>query len=63
LAASLLAATAQTAHKAFASLVAAAPIKAGDAAPDVDIKINSLEEKVNFSKLTGKNVIITVPAA
>lgn len=61
--ASLLQATAQTAHKAFASLASAAPLKVGDAVPDVEVKINDMEEKVNLSKLTGKNVFVLVPGA
>ena len=61
--ASLLSATAQTAHKAFASLAAASPLKAGDAVPDVEVKVNNMEEKLNFSKLTGKNVLVLVPGA
>ncbi len=61
--ASVLASTAAAAHQAFASLAAAAPIKAGDAVPDIDIKVNDLEDKVNFSKIPGKNVLVLVPGA
>ncbi|WVR03659.1 hypothetical protein IAU60_000654 [Kwoniella sp. DSM 27419] len=61
--ASILQATAQAAHSTFASLVSASPIKVGDAVPDVEVRINDLEDKVNFSKLTGKNVLVLVPGA
>lgn len=61
--ASILQATAQTAHKAFANLASAAPLKVGDAVPDVEVKINDMEEKINLSKLTGKNVFVLVPGA
>ena len=61
--ASILQSTAQAAHKAFASLAAAAPLKVGDSVPDVEIKINNMEEKINLSKLTGKNVLVLVPGA
>jgi peroxiredoxin len=46
-----------------AGLTAAAQVKAGDAVPDVEIKVNDLEDKVNFSKLTGKNILVLVPGA
>jgi len=29
----------------------------------VDIKINDLEDKINFSKVTGKNILVLVPGA
>ncbi|KAK8861735.1 hypothetical protein IAR55_002558 [Kwoniella newhampshirensis] len=61
--ASIIQATAQAAHSTFANLVSASPIKAGDAVPDVEIKINDLEDKINFSKLTGKNILVLVPGA
>ncbi|WVW82013.1 hypothetical protein I302_104018 [Kwoniella bestiolae CBS 10118] len=61
--ASVLQATAKAAHSAVASLASAAPVKVGDAVPDVDVRINSLEENVNFSKLTGKNILVLVPGA
>ncbi|WVQ62487.1 uncharacterized protein L199_000627 [Kwoniella botswanensis] len=61
--ASVLQATAKAAHSAVASLASAAPVKVGDAVPDVDIRINNLEEKINFSKLPGKNVLVLVPGA
>ncbi|WWC58317.1 uncharacterized protein I303_100857 [Kwoniella dejecticola CBS 10117] len=61
--ASVLQATAKAAHSAVASLASAAPIKVGDAVPDVDIRINDLEDKVNFSKLQGKNILVLVPGA
>ncbi|WWC66723.1 uncharacterized protein I206_100628 [Kwoniella pini CBS 10737] len=61
--ASVLQATAKAAHSAVASLASAAPIKVGDAVPDVDIRINDLEDKVNFSKLPGKNILVLVPGA
>jgi peroxiredoxin len=38
-------------------------LKAGDAVPDIEVKVNDMEEKINFSKLTGKNVIVLVPGA
>ena len=60
---SAVASSASAAHSAFASLASASPIKAGDAVPDVSIKINDLEDKINFSKLQGKNIIVTVPGA
>ncbi|WVQ77288.1 hypothetical protein IAR50_006972 [Cryptococcus sp. DSM 104548] len=60
---SVLSTAANTAHSAFASLASVAQTKPGDAVPDVDIKIDSPEGKLNFSSLTGKNVIITVPGA
>jgi len=61
--ASILSSTASAAHQAFASLASASPIKAGDKVPDVEIKVNDLEDKVNFSKLAGKNVLVLVPGA
>lgn len=61
--ASIIQAAASTAHSAFASLASASPIKAGDKVPDVEIRINDMEDKVNFSKLTGKNVLVLVPGA
>ena len=62
-AASIIQSAAATAHSAFASLASVAPVKAGDAVPDVEIKVNDLEDKVNFSKLPGKNVLVLVPGA
>lgn len=44
-------------------MASSAPITAGAAVPDVEIKINDLEDKINFSKLTGKNVLVLVPGA
>ncbi|KAI9632827.1 Redoxin-domain-containing protein [Dioszegia hungarica] len=61
--ASIVQAAASTAHSAFASLASASPVKAGDKVPDVEIRINDMEDKVNFSKLTGKNVLVLVPGA
>jgi len=61
--ASLLQSTAAAAHQAFASAASYSPIKAGDVVPDIEIKINDLEDKINFSKLTGKNVLVLVPGA
>ncbi|WVF66094.1 hypothetical protein IAT40_000833 [Kwoniella sp. CBS 6097] len=61
--ASIITATAKAAHSAVASLASAAPVKVGDAVPDVDIRVNDLEDKVNFSKLPGKNVLVLVPGA
>ena len=54
---------ATAAHSAFASLASVAPIKVGDAVPNVEIKINDLEDKINFSTLPGKNILVTVPGA
>jgi len=61
--AGILGSTASAAHQAFASIASASPVKAGDAVPDVDIKINDLEDKINFSKVTGKNILVLVPGA
>jgi len=61
--ASVISATASAAHQAFASLASASPIKAGDNVPDVEIKINDMEDKINFSKLPGKNILVLVPGA
>lgn len=61
--AAAISSVAETAHKAVASIAAAAQIKVGDAVPDVTVKHNSPTEKLNFSKLQGKNVIVTLPAA
>ncbi|CAD6585900.1 MAG: hypothetical protein TREMPRED_004273 [Tremellales sp. Tagirdzhanova-0007] len=61
--ASLLQSTAAVAHQAFASAASFAPIKPGDAVPDVEVRINDLEDKINFSKLTGKSVLVLVPGA
>jgi len=55
--------TAQAAHSAFASLASYAQAKPGDAVPDVEVRINDLEDKINFSKLDGKNILVTVPGA
>ncbi|EIW68962.1 hypothetical protein TREMEDRAFT_68887 [Tremella mesenterica DSM 1558] len=60
---SIINATAQAAHSAFASLASASPIKPGDSVPDVEIKLGDLEGKVNFSKLSGKSVLVLVPGA
>ena len=62
-AASVVQSAASAAHQAFASVASASPIKAGDAVPDVSVKINDLEDKINFSTLTGKNILVTVPGA
>ena len=60
----VIASVASAAQQALGSLAATAPpVKAGDAVPDIEIKVNDLEDKVNFSKLTGKNVLVTVPGA
>ncbi|KAL7419829.1 hypothetical protein Q5752_005745 [Cryptotrichosporon argae] len=63
--ASIIQSTASAAHSAFASLASTAEIKKGDAVPDVEVRINGLEEgdKVNFSKLPGKNILVLVPGA
>ncbi|KAK1927809.1 Redoxin-domain-containing protein [Papiliotrema laurentii] len=61
--ASLLQQTAQAAHSAFASLATYAQAKPGDNVPDVEVRINDLEDKINFSKLQGKNILVTVPGA
>ncbi|WVQ78633.1 hypothetical protein IAT38_000720 [Cryptococcus sp. DSM 104549] len=61
--ASVLQSTAQAAHSAFAGLASAAPVKVGDAIPDVEVKINDLEDKINFSKIPGKNILVLVPGA
>ncbi|WRT63896.1 uncharacterized protein IL334_000822 [Kwoniella shivajii] len=61
--ASILSATAKAAHSAVANLASASPIKAGDAVPDVEVRVNDLEDRVNFSKLQGKNVLVLVPGA
>lgn len=63
LTASIISAAASTAHSAVAALASASPLKAGDKVPDVEIRINDLEDKVNFSKLSGKNVLVLVPGA
>ncbi|TYJ52074.1 hypothetical protein B9479_007331 [Cryptococcus floricola] len=60
---SVLSSAANTAHSAFASLASVAQTKPGDPVPNVEIKIDSPEGKLNFSELAGKNVIITVPGA
>ncbi|GFZ42362.1 hypothetical protein JCM24511_00077 [Saitozyma sp. JCM 24511] len=61
--ASILQSTASAAHATFASLASASPIKAGSKVPDVDVRINDLEDKINFAKLQGKNVLVLVPGA
>ncbi|WWC85992.1 uncharacterized protein L201_000863 [Kwoniella dendrophila CBS 6074] len=61
--ASVLQATAKAAHSAVASLASASPVKVGDNVPDVDVRINDLEDRINFSKLQGKNVLVLVPGA
>jgi hypothetical protein len=63
LAASILQSTASAAHATFASLASASPIKAGSKVPDVDVRINDLEDTINFAKLQGKNVLVLVPGA
>ncbi|OXG10575.1 peroxiredoxin 5, atypical 2-Cys peroxiredoxin [Cryptococcus neoformans Ze90-1] len=60
---SILQDTAKTAHSAFANLASAAPIKKGDKMPDVEIKIDGPEGKVNLGKEKGKNVVVLVPGA
>ncbi|ODN77221.1 hypothetical protein L202_05739 [Cryptococcus amylolentus CBS 6039] len=60
---SVLSSAANTAHSAFASLASVAQTKPGDTVPNVDIKIDSPEGKLNLSSLTGKNVVVTVPGA
>ena len=59
----MLQSTAAAAHSAFASLASVAQIKAGDKVPDIEIKVDDLEGKINFSTLQGKNVLVTVPGA
>lgn len=61
--ASVITQAAQAAHSAFASLASYAESKPGDAVPDVDVRINDLEDRVNFSKLDGKNILVLVPGA
>lgn len=60
---SALKGTTAAAHSAFATLASASQITAGAAVPDVDVKISKPDQKMNFSKLQGKNVIVMVPAA
>lgn len=60
---SALKGTTAAAHSAFATLAAATQVAPGSAVPDVDVKINAPDQKLNFSKLQGKNVIVLVPAA
>lgn len=55
-------ASAASAHSAFATLASRSPIKVGDKIPDVEIK-ETMESKVNFSKLSGKNILVLVPGA
>lgn len=61
--ASILESTANAAHNLFASLASSAEVKAGDAVPNVEVRINDLEDKINFSTLTGKNILVLVPGA
>ncbi|KAE8539142.1 hypothetical protein D1P53_004231 [Cryptococcus gattii VGV] len=60
---SILQETAKTAHSAFANLAAASPIKKGDKMPDVEIKIDGVEGKLNLGTEKGKNVVVLVPGA
>ncbi|KAJ9125563.1 hypothetical protein QFC22_000525 [Naganishia vaughanmartiniae] len=60
---SALSGTTAAAHSAFATLAAATHVAPGSAVPNVDVKINAPDQKLNFSKLQGKNVIVLVPAA
>lgn len=60
---SALKGTTAAAHSAFATLASASQITAGAAVPDVDVKISKPDQKLNFSQLQGKNVIVMVPAA
>lgn len=53
----------KAAHSAVVSLASATQITQGSIIPDVNVKVNSPTETLNFSKLTGKNVIVVVPAA
>jgi 2-Cys peroxiredoxin 5 len=45
------------------SLQTAAQAKPGDKVPSVQIKVDSMDKRVDFSSLPGKNVIVTVPGA
>ncbi|WVN87128.1 uncharacterized protein L203_102304 [Cryptococcus depauperatus CBS 7841] len=60
---SVLSATASAAHSAFASLASVAQAKPGSSIPNVEAKIDSPDGRVNFSKLTGKNLLVVVPGA
>jgi 2-Cys peroxiredoxin 5 len=60
---SALKGTTAAAHSAFATLASASQISVGAPVPDVDVKINAPDQKLNFSKVQGKNVIVLVPAA
>ncbi|GHJ85312.1 hypothetical protein NliqN6_1714 [Naganishia liquefaciens] len=60
---SALKGTTAAAHSAFATLASASQIAAGAAVPDVEVKISKPDQKLNFSTLQGKNVIVMVPAA
>jgi peroxiredoxin len=60
---SVIESAANAAHNIFASLVASAEVKAGDAVPSVEVRINDLEDKINFSTLPGKNILVLVPGA
>ena len=53
----------KAAHSAVVSLASASQIQQGGVVPDVTVKVNSPTETLNFSKLTGKNVVVVVPAA
>ncbi|ORX35334.1 Redoxin-domain-containing protein [Kockovaella imperatae] len=61
--ASIVQSAAAAAHSAFATVASASQIKAGDSVPNVEIKVNDLEDKVNFSTLQGKNILVLVPGA
>jgi hypothetical protein len=60
---SALKGTTAAAHSAFATLASATQVSAGSAVPDVDVKISKPDQKINLSKLQGKNVVVMVPAA
>ncbi|KAJ9091120.1 hypothetical protein QFC20_007727 [Naganishia adeliensis] len=60
---SALKGTTAAAHSAFATLASASQITVGAPVPNVDVKINAPDQKLNFSKVQGKNVIVLVPAA
>ncbi|KLT39170.1 Redoxin [Cutaneotrichosporon oleaginosum] len=45
------------------SLQTAAQVKPGDKVPSVEIKVDAMDKRVDFSSLKGKNIIVTVPGA
>lgn len=53
----------KAAHSAVVSLASASQITVGSPVPDVNVKVNSPTETLNFSTLPGKNVVVVVPAA